>query len=74
MIHADIDPAEISKNRLADVPIVGDVKAVIAELNGVLRGSDLPDYAVWRRYLGAIKTKYKVPTNPPTRACCRPSM
>ena len=64
VIHADIDPAEISKNRLADVPIVGDVKAVIAELNGVLRGSDLPDYAVWRRYLGAIKTKYKVPTEP----------
>ena len=64
IIHADIDPAEISKNRLADVPIVGDVKAVIAELNGVLRGSDLPDYAVWRRYLGAIKTKYKVPTEP----------
>ena len=31
IIHADIDPAEISKNRQADVPIVGDVKAVITE-------------------------------------------
>ena len=64
VIHADIDPAEISKNRLADVPIVGDVKAVIAELNGVLRGADLPDYTAWRRYLGAVKDKYKVPTEP----------
>ena len=26
VIHADIDPAEISKNRIADVPIVGDVQ------------------------------------------------
>lgn len=32
VIHADIDPAEISKNRNADVPIVGDCKDVIAEL------------------------------------------
>jgi acetolactate synthase-1/2/3 large subunit len=32
IIHADIDPAEISKNRAADVPIVGDAKAIISEL------------------------------------------
>jgi acetolactate synthase-1/2/3 large subunit len=32
VVHADIDPAEIGKNRAADVPIVGDAKLVIAEL------------------------------------------
>lgn len=32
VVHADIDPAEISKNRNADVPIVGDCKDVLAEL------------------------------------------
>ena len=35
--HADIDPAEIGKNRNADVPIVGDVKAVIVDLSEALR-------------------------------------
>ena len=32
VIHADIDPAEISKNRVADVPIVGDCREVIEQL------------------------------------------
>jgi acetolactate synthase-1/2/3 large subunit len=32
IIHADIDPAEIGKNRIADVPIVGDVREVLLEL------------------------------------------
>jgi acetolactate synthase-1/2/3 large subunit len=32
VVHADIDPAEIGKNRVPDVPIVGDVKAVLAGL------------------------------------------
>ena len=32
VIHADIDPAEIGKNRAVDVPIVGDVGLVLAEL------------------------------------------
>jgi acetolactate synthase-1/2/3 large subunit len=32
IVHADIDPAEISKNRHADVPIVGDCREVLADL------------------------------------------
>jgi acetolactate synthase-1/2/3 large subunit len=32
VVHADIDPAEISKNRTADVPIVGDCREVISDL------------------------------------------
>jgi len=33
VIHVDIDPAEIGKNRAADLPIVGDVKRVLQKLN-----------------------------------------
>ncbi|MFB7084211.1 acetolactate synthase large subunit [Streptomyces sp. NPDC056296] len=32
IVHADIDPAEIGKNRATDVPIVGDAREVIADL------------------------------------------
>ena len=37
VIHADIDPAEIGKNRVADVPIVGDCREVITQLVGAVR-------------------------------------
>lgn len=33
VIHIDIDPAEIDKNKRADVPIVGDLKHVLSEIN-----------------------------------------
>lgn len=37
IVHADIDPAEIGKNRPADVPIVGDAREVVRELTAALR-------------------------------------
>jgi acetolactate synthase-1/2/3 large subunit len=59
VIHADIDPAEISKNRYADVPIVGDAKEIIGELTSLLRSSGrLPDVTDWARYLTELKRRY----------------
>ena len=45
VVHADIDPAEISKNRPADVPIVGDVREVLTDLVAAVEG----EHAVGRR-------------------------
>jgi len=39
VIHVDIDPAEIGKNRAVDLPIVGDVKKVLSRLNKLLEES-----------------------------------
>ncbi|MDQ6707420.1 MAG: biosynthetic-type acetolactate synthase large subunit [Acidobacteriota bacterium] len=44
VIHVDIDPAEIAKNRTPDVPIVGDVKRVLQKLNKTL-GELEPEHA-----------------------------
>jgi acetolactate synthase I/II/III large subunit len=59
VVHADIDPAEISKNRVADVPIVGDCREVIAELTAMLREADrLPQVGDWVTYLKDLKRRY----------------
>jgi acetolactate synthase-1/2/3 large subunit len=43
IVHADIDPAEIGKNRAVDVPIVGDAKHVLEELyNTIAADADPP--------------------------------
>ena len=51
VIHADIDPAEIGKNRHADVPIVGDAREVITELVAALEAQfaagNRGDYEEW---------------------------
>ena len=51
VIHVDIDPAEIGKNRVADVPIVGDCKDVIgklaAELEARQQEHGVPDRSAW---------------------------
>jgi acetolactate synthase I/II/III large subunit len=80
VIHADIDPAEIGKNRHADVPIVGDIKNVITDLLDILRrgtggqersegGFGPVDAASlkldsWWEYLSSIKATYPLSYGP----------
>jgi acetolactate synthase-1/2/3 large subunit len=64
VIHADIDPAEIGKNRHAEVPIVGDVKAVITDLIAALRQHDISDALDlddWWQYLRGVQDTYLSP-------------
>lgn len=62
VIHADIDPAEISKNRAADVPIVGSVKEIIPELTEAVRAqfeaAGSPDLTTWWAFLNNLKETY----------------
>ncbi len=62
VIHADIDPAEIGKNRVADVPIVGDCREVIADLVVALQAEQdkgtTGDYEGWVKFLSGVKSKY----------------
>src|SRR5204863_8232359 len=64
VIHADIDPAEIGKNRHADVPIVGDVREVLIDLITTLRteadAGNTGDYEGWVQFLAGVKAKYPV--------------
>ena len=68
VIHADIDPAEIGKNRNADVPIVGDVKAVIGDLIEALRhygvGAGSIKIDKWWEYLSATRSTYPLSYGP----------
>jgi acetolactate synthase I/II/III large subunit len=62
VVHADIDPAEIGKNRRADVPIVGDAKETIAQLGEALRAEHAagrtPDLAAWWQQLDDWRQRY----------------
>jgi acetolactate synthase-1/2/3 large subunit len=62
IVHADIDPAEISKNRKADVPIVGDCAEIITELVGAVRAeveqSGKTDIAAWWTQLDDLRKNY----------------
>ncbi len=46
-IHVDIDPSQISKNVVADIPIVGQVKQVLEILNEELKGKKFQDITKW---------------------------
>ncbi|MFD9128329.1 acetolactate synthase large subunit [Kitasatospora sp. NPDC059571] len=68
VVHADIDPAEIGKNRPADVPIVGDAREVIADLIVAVQAEydagHKGDYVDWWTKLNAWKNTYPLGYEP----------
>jgi len=58
VIHVDIDPAEISKNIHADIPIVGDAKRVLSNLNEEMKNHEAPYIEDWRETLDEWENKY----------------
>ena len=76
VIHADIDPAEISKNRTADVPIVGDCREVITDLIAAIQAEHdagrQGDYAAWWSQIDRWRNTYPLGYDKPTDGSLAP--
>ena len=76
VIHVDIDPAEIGKNRFAHVPIVGDAKETIIELIAALKDEHKAgrtgNYEAWWANLNRLRTEYPLGYDHPTDGSLSP--
>ena len=70
IVHVDIDAAEMSKNRYADVAVVADLKPALAALNAALPEAyerlGKPDLSGWWRYLNRLRETYPLGWVEPT--------
>mmetsp|Transcript_6992 Transcript_6992/g.25785 ORF Transcript_6992/g.25785 Transcript_6992/m.25785 type:complete len:674 (-) Transcript_6992:336-2357(-) len=59
IVHVDLDPAEIGKNKFTHIPVNADVKKVLNSLNSVLESVSFPlDYSEWHKELDAKKAEF----------------
>ena len=75
IIHADIDPAEIGKNRVVDVALVGDLKATITALIPELQkqfAKSKPDLTAWWQLCNSWRAKYPLGFDEPTDGTVSP--
>lgn len=67
VVHVDIDPAEISKIRVADVPIVGDLKDVLVDLRAAYVdqvAGGAPDISEWWATLDGLRSEFPLGFSP----------
>jgi acetolactate synthase-1/2/3 large subunit len=77
ILHADIDPAEIGKNRHADVAVVGDVRETIIALIPALKAAlakQTPDIAPWLRQMNSLKATYPLGFDTPEDGSLSPQL
>jgi acetolactate synthase-1/2/3 large subunit len=77
ILHADIDPAEIGKNRHADVAVVGDVRETIAALIPALKAAlakNTPDLTAWLRQMNSLKSTYPLGFDTPEDGSLSPQL
>jgi len=75
VVHVDIDPAEISKIRTADVPIVGDLKDVLVDLEAAFASAaavQRADIAEWWSYLDGLRDEFPLGYAQPTDGLMAP--
>ena len=77
ILHADIDPAEIGKNRHADVAVVGDVRETISALIPSLKAAlakSQPDLSTWLRQMNSLKSTYPLGFDQPADGSLSPQL
>lgn len=75
IIHADIDPAEIGKNRYADVPIIGDLAPIMRALASAVEQEfkkRKPDLTTWWRQMNSLRSTYPLGYNEPSDGSLSP--
>ncbi len=75
VIHADVDPAEIGKNRFVNVAVLGDLAHTIAALIPVLKvalGKNRPDLTAWLRQMNSLKAAYPLGYDAPSDGSLSP--
>jgi acetolactate synthase-1/2/3 large subunit len=75
VIHADIDPAEIGKNRFAEVPVIGDLAATIQALIPAVKEvfkKRTPDLTSWWRQMDSLREKYPLGYSEPSDGSLSP--
>jgi acetolactate synthase-1/2/3 large subunit len=75
VVHVDIDPAEISKIRTADVPIVGDLRDVLVDLDAAflgVTGGQKPDIDEWWAFLDGLRDEFPLGYAQPTDGLLSP--
>ncbi|MEX0701198.1 MAG: biosynthetic-type acetolactate synthase large subunit [Planctomycetales bacterium] len=58
IVHVDIDPSELHKNKEAHIPITADVRDVLVELNRTLTDADIPDLEDWHAHVARWKEQF----------------
>ena len=75
VIHADIDPAEIGKNRFADVAVLGDLKNTISALIPALKSAlakNQPDLTPWLNQMNSLQAAYPLGYDKPNDGTLSP--
>jgi len=75
VIHADIDPAEIGKNRHADVALIGDLKNILIKLNPAVKAAftkSAPDYTAWQTEVYGWRSKFPLGYDKPSDGSVSP--
>ena len=77
ILHADIDPAEIGKNRHADVAVVGDIRETMAALAPALKAAlakNKPDLTAWLKQMNSLKSTYPLGFDVPDDGSLSPQL